>query len=196
MACSPVAVSVAPDAPPLRSASMPRSTASTSTAIWRGVHRAVDVTFALGGRDGLRQFGLVSIDEAFDAAGDRLIGGRQFGGALSRQAAVPLGICGVGSRRAADVANQPIVGRLGRVPELGTYCGHRHVGVFVKCPQENGVLVTEGAVETAAPQTGHCDQVIERCAGHPVGLRARPAHRRHRGGRRLCRSQPGRQVAR
>ena len=39
------------------------------------VHRAVDVTFALGGRDGLRQFGLVSIDEAFDAAGDRLIGG-------------------------------------------------------------------------------------------------------------------------
>jgi len=47
------------------------------------VHRAVDVTFALGGRDGLRQFGLVSIDEAFDAAGDRLIGGRQFGGALS-----------------------------------------------------------------------------------------------------------------
>src|SRR6478672_11656295 len=94
---------------------------------------------------------------------------RQFGGALSRQAAVPLGICGVGSRRAADVANQPIVGRLGRVPELGTYCGHRHVGVFVKCPQENGVLVTEGAVETAAPQTGHCDQVIERCAGIPVG---------------------------
>jgi len=81
------------------------------------VHRAVDVTFALGGRDGLRQFGLVSIDEAFDAAGDRLIGGRQFGGTLSRQAAVPLGICGVGSRRAADVANQPIVGRLGRVPE-------------------------------------------------------------------------------
>ena len=36
MACSPVAVSVAPDTPPLRSASMPRSTASTSTAIWRG----------------------------------------------------------------------------------------------------------------------------------------------------------------
>src|SRR6476659_7737446 len=92
--------------------------------------------------------------------------------------------------------NSPIVGRLGRVPELGTYCGHRHVGVFVKCPQENGVLVTEGAVETAAPQTGHCEQVIERCAGHTVRLRARPAHRRHRGGRRLCRSQPGRQVAR
>src|SRR6202030_3713104 len=127
------------------------------------------VTFALGGRDGLCEFGLVPIKEELDAAGDRLVGGRQFGGALSRQAAAPLGVCGVGSCHATDVANQPIVGGLGRVPKLGTDGGHRRSGVFVKSPHEYGVLIAESAIETSPPQAGHRYEVIERCSGISMG---------------------------
>src|ERR1700748_2340272 len=100
------------------------------------IHRTIEVTFALGSCNGLCKFGPVRIKEALNAAGYRLVGGRQFRGALSRQATAPLGICGVNSRHAADVANQPIVGGLGRVPKFGAYGGHRRGGVFVKGSHE------------------------------------------------------------